>query len=77
VIVEWAPNAVTTASRFLDDPAGLAAVMEAVEALTTDPRPPGAVPWGEVFRLHVGRYRVMYSIEDDVVTIDRVDRVAG
>ena len=31
---------------------------------------------GRYHRLRVGRYRVMYVIDDDLITIERVDRVA-
>ena len=27
--------------------------------------------------VRVGRYRIMYVVEDDLITIDRVDRVGG
>ncbi|HXA61573.1 MAG TPA: hypothetical protein VNW94_20695 [Streptosporangiaceae bacterium] len=33
-------------SRFLDDPVGLAQVMDAVDDLADDPHPAGAVPTG-------------------------------
>jgi hypothetical protein len=43
-------------SRFLDDPEGLAQVMDAVDDLADDPRPAGAVPYGPtVCRLHIDR----------------------
>jgi mRNA-degrading endonuclease RelE of RelBE toxin-antitoxin system len=31
---------------------------------------------GRYHRLRVGRYRVVYSVDGDLITIDRVDRVA-
>lgn len=37
--VEWSPRAVTTASRFLDDTAGMTAVVAALDALAGDPFP--------------------------------------
>ena len=42
-------------------------VVRVVLALSTDPRPPGCRKLsghGDVFRVRVGRYRVLYSIED-------------
>lgn len=30
-----------------------------------------------MIRLHAGRYRVMYVVEGDLITIARVDRVLG
>lgn len=66
-----------TLSKYLDDRAGLRAVLDAIDALADEPRPPGLVPWGTAHgRLHVGRYRVMYAIGEDVITVERVDRVA-
>ena len=38
-----------------------------IQALATDPRPPGCrklTGLDDVFRVRVGRYRVLYSIED-------------
>ena len=32
---------------------------------------------GRYHRLRVGPYRVMYVIDDDVISVERVDRVAG
>jgi mRNA-degrading endonuclease RelE of RelBE toxin-antitoxin system len=73
--VEWSPRATDTASGFLEDRDGLAAVLAATDRLAEDPRPPEAFVRGEFCRLHVGRYRVMYRVEGDLVTIQRVDRV--
>jgi mRNA-degrading endonuclease RelE of RelBE toxin-antitoxin system len=75
VRIEWSPRAITTASRFLADTGGMTAVVAAVDALEADPYPADSFRWGEMGRLRVGRYRVMYVVEDDLITIDRVDRV--
>jgi len=32
--------------------------------------------WGEMFRLRVGKYRIMYVVEGDLITIEHVDRVS-
>jgi hypothetical protein len=45
--------------------------------LPANPYPPEAFRWGEVLRLRVGLYRVMYTVEGDLITVVRVDRVAG
>jgi mRNA interferase RelE/StbE len=58
----------------MDDPAGLAGVLEAIDALADDPRPAGSFHRGDYHRLRVGAYRVLYSIEIDVITVVRVDR---
>ncbi|MEV0905892.1 type II toxin-antitoxin system RelE family toxin [Streptomyces hokutonensis] len=68
----WEPRATNAATRFLkEDPTGLAAVYEAVDTLATQPRPSGSVPYGsqDVRRLHVGDYRVLYVIDDEVIHI--------
>jgi hypothetical protein len=49
----------------------------AATALAVDPYPPEAFHRGRYHRLRVGRYRVVYTIDDDLITIDRVDRVAA
>jgi mRNA-degrading endonuclease RelE of RelBE toxin-antitoxin system len=50
-------------------------VLDAVDALEHDPYPPESFRWGEVRRLRAGKYRVMYVVEGDLITINRVDRV--
>jgi mRNA-degrading endonuclease RelE of RelBE toxin-antitoxin system len=52
-------------------------VLAATDALANDPEPPEAFRWGDVMRLRAGRYRVMYLVEGDVITIRRVDRVTA
>ena len=62
--------------KYLDDSAGLTKVLEAIDALAGDPRPPGSVPWGPVMsRLHIGSYRVLYEIGETTIWVRRVDRV--
>jgi mRNA-degrading endonuclease RelE of RelBE toxin-antitoxin system len=39
-----------------------------------DPYPAESFRWGGIFRLRVGRYRIMYVVEGDLITVDRVDR---
>ena len=53
------------------------AIGAAVAALADDPYPPEAFHRGRYHRLRVGQYRVMYVIDDDVITVERVDRVIG
>lgn len=59
----------------MDDQAGLRAVNAAVAALADNPSPPEAFIRGEYRRLRVGPYRVMYEVDDDLITIIRVDRL--
>ena len=62
--------------RYLDDLAGLREVFEAIDGLAGDPWPPAAVPWGPAHgRLHVSRYRVIYEIGTDVISVRRIGRV--
>ena len=52
------------------------AVGEAVAALAGDPCPPPPEGFhrGRYHRLRAGEYRIMYVVEEDVITIERVDR---
>lgn len=59
------------------DQDGIRAVGAAVAALAEDPHPPEAFHRGRYHRLRVGRYRVIYVIDNDLITIERVDRVVG
>ena len=67
----WEPGATDQAVRFLkDDPAGLAAVYETVDKLAETPRPATSTAYGpNARRLRVGKYRVLYLIEEDVIRI--------
>ena len=51
------------------------AVGIAVAALAADPYPPEGFHRGRYHRLRVDRYRIMYVIDGDVITVERVDRV--
>ncbi len=48
-----------------------------VDALPGDPYPAECFRWGEMLRLRIGKYRIMYVVEGDLITVDRVDRVGG
>jgi len=67
----WEPLATNAAVRFLkDDPVGLAAVYEAVDALAEAPRPSNSTAYGlDVRRLRIDDYRVLYVIDDKVIHI--------
>jgi mRNA interferase RelE/StbE len=68
----WEPRATDAATRFLkDNPAGLSAVYQAVDALASQPRPVDSVAYGspDLRRLHVGDCRVLYVIDDGVIHI--------
>jgi mRNA-degrading endonuclease RelE of RelBE toxin-antitoxin system len=73
--IEWSPKARASARRYMDDQDGMHAISAAVATLAADPSPPGAFIRGDYRRLRVGPYRVKYVVDDDVITIERVDRV--
>jgi hypothetical protein len=57
------------------DQDGMRAIGLAVTALVLDLYPPEGFHRGGYHRLHVGRFRVVYVVDDDLVTVERVDRV--
>lgn len=52
-------------------------ISEAIEGLAVDPRPPGSkkLSVGGGYRIRVGRYRVLYTVEDRLRRV-RIYRVA-
>jgi mRNA-degrading endonuclease RelE of RelBE toxin-antitoxin system len=77
VKIRWSPAAAALARRYLRDQEGMRAIGAAVAALADDPYPPEAFHRGRYHWLRIGQYRVMYVIDDDVITVERVDRVIG
>jgi mRNA interferase RelE/StbE len=74
--IEWSDAARVSARRFMrEDQDGLLAVGRAVAALADDPYPAVGFHRGIYHRLPVGVYRVLYYVDEDVITIERVDRV--
>jgi mRNA interferase RelE/StbE len=70
--IVWEPGVVDVAVRFLaDDPDGLRTVFDAVDALAGDPRPSEAFALGTtgLHRLRIGRYRVVYELDETTATI--------
>ena len=57
------------------DQEGMRAIVAAVDALQDDPYPAEGFHRGDYHRLRVGTYRVMYVIDGDVITIERLDRL--
>ena len=55
------------------DQEGMRDVGAAVSALADDPSPPEAFVRGAYRRLKIGPYRVMYIVEDELITVERVD----
>jgi len=75
VRIEWSPAARACARRYMNDQDGMRAIGAAVSALAADPDPPEAFIRGDYRRLRVGTYRVMYVVEGNIITIERVDLV--
>jgi hypothetical protein len=59
----------------LEDQDGMRAIGAAVAALVLEPYPLEGFHEGEYHRLRAGRFRVIYVVEDDLITVERVDRV--
>ncbi|MER6916084.1 type II toxin-antitoxin system RelE/ParE family toxin [Streptomyces sp. NPDC000594] len=61
------------------DPTGVDQVLDSVGLLLANPRPSGAQDCGKgTYRIHVGRYRVWYTIKQSkpvVIAVDHVGRV--
>ncbi len=74
--IRRSPAATALARRYLRDQDGMRAIGVAVAALADDPYPPQGFHRGRYHRLRVGRYRVLYVVDHEVITIERVDRVA-
>ena len=51
--------------------AALVRILDRIEGLSDDPRPNGSIKLSnqEKYRLRVGKYRVLYSIEEDILTV--------
>jgi mRNA interferase RelE/StbE len=75
VRIEWSQAARASAYRYISDQDGMRAIGVAVRALAADPNSSAAFARGDYRRLKVGGYRIMYVVEVDVITIERVDRV--
>jgi mRNA interferase RelE/StbE len=70
-------QAINQAAGFLpDDPEGLKQVFAAIDALLLDPRPAGSFPLGspDARRLRIGRYRVIYEIDEEIIWINHIGR---
>jgi hypothetical protein len=59
----------------MHDQDGMRAIGAAVAGLAEDPLPAAGFHRGRYHRLRVDRYRILYVIDGDVITIERVDRV--
>lgn len=59
----------------MHDQVGIRAIGTAVAGLADDPLPAEGFHRGRYHRLRVGLYRILYVIDGDVITVERVDRV--
>jgi mRNA-degrading endonuclease RelE of RelBE toxin-antitoxin system len=78
VTIEWTPAAVASARRYMHDQDGMRTIGTAVASLAGDPYPPPPEGFhrGRYHRLRVGAYRIMYVVDEDVITVERVDQLA-
>jgi mRNA interferase RelE/StbE len=70
--LEWSAAALNSAAGFLtDDRDGLQLLIDALDQLSDEPRPPVSTAFGTtgLRRLHVGRYRALYEFIDNTATI--------
>ena len=75
--VIWEAQAIDQAAGFLrDDPDGVREVLDAVGRLADEPGPAGSFPYGspDRRRLRSGRYRVMYDITAETVSVWHLGR---
>ncbi|EDY52669.1 type II toxin-antitoxin system RelE family toxin [Streptomyces clavuligerus] len=78
--VTWERAAKEALSQYRKgDPAGVDQVLDSVSLLSANPRPAGAQDCGSGrYRIHVGRYRIWYTIRQNkpvVIAVDHVGRV--
>ncbi|MFD2078114.1 mRNA interferase RelE/StbE [Actinopolymorpha cephalotaxi] len=68
--LDWRENALNSLAGYLDDDrAGVREVFTVLDELTANPYPPYATKIGSALRLRIGRYRIVYEIEDHTVTV--------
>ena len=73
--IQWSPAARASARRYMQDQDGMRAIGAAVAALVLDPYPLEGFHRGEYHRLRVDRFRIIYVVEDDLITVERVNRI--
>ena len=77
--VPFEERTISRAAEFLaDDPDGVRALLDTIDALADQPRPSASFPFGspDLRRLRVGRYRVVYEIRVDTIVVGHIGRAA-
>lgn len=75
--VSFEERAISQAAAFLaDDPDGVQALLDTIDALADEPRPAASSPFGspDLRRLRAGRYRVVYEIRADAIVVGHIGR---
>jgi mRNA interferase RelE/StbE len=78
--ITFEKKAISRAAEFLaDDPDGVQALLDIIDALADEPRPSGSFPFGspDVRRLRTGRYRVVYEIRADTIAVGHIGRASS
>lgn len=78
--VEITPHAKRSLGRLRREPESLARILNAIEALAKDPRPPGCSKlkgsrYENLYRIRVGDWRVVYAVEDELIVVVVLDVV--
>lgn len=74
----WSVPALDRAAGFMrTDPTGVSEVLDGVHGLGLDPYGGGSTPLGvpALRRATIGRYRVLYELEGDEVTVVHLGRI--
>lgn len=77
--IVWSERGINAAAGFLtDDPQGVRQLLKTVDHLADDPKPADSLEYGSpgLRRLRAGRYRILYEIDDDAITVIHVGRLA-
>jgi mRNA-degrading endonuclease RelE of RelBE toxin-antitoxin system len=59
----------------MNDQDGMRAIDAAITRLAENPYPPEAFHRGDCHRLRVGFYRVVYIVDNELITVERVDLI--
>ncbi len=71
--IEWRPSTKKDLKRI--SKAEVYRIIQAVEGLSNQPRPPGSTKLSSsdsTYRIRIGNYRVIYEIHDEVILIEVV-----